>query len=149
MNVLNFDNPEDLKEIFQKMDWDKDGTISLGEFKAFLKTTRNEESVNDDELKLAFSKIDIDGDHYIKWEEFSDAMIKIQIDYNNDGYITPKEAIKAFKKLRERFAIHEWQIQEWIEKTDYDSDGKITLEEFKLSLAGKTLVDEFDSDLEI
>uniref|UniRef100_A0A0K2UCS1 Calmodulinlike 5 [Canis lupus familiaris] n=2 Tax=Lepeophtheirus salmonis TaxID=72036 RepID=A0A0K2UCS1_LEPSM len=148
------------------MDWDKDGTISLGEFKAFLKTTRNEESVNDDELKLAFSKIDIDGDHYIKWEEFSDAMIKIrsqksmfsekeitsifqEIDYNNDGYITPKEAIKAFKKLRERFAIHEWQIQEWIEKTDYDSDGKITLEEFKLSLAGKTLVDEFDSDLEI
>ena len=34
------------------------------------------------------------------------------------------------------------QIDEWIEKTDYDSDGRITIEEFKLGMAGSALIDE-------
>ena len=33
-------------------------------------------------------------------------------------------------------------IQKWLEKADFDSDGKISLEEFKMGIAGNTLVDE-------
>jgi Ca2+-binding EF-hand superfamily protein len=31
------------------------------------------------------------------------------------------------------------KIDEWIAATDFDSDGKITLEEFKLGMAGNSL----------
>jgi Ca2+-binding EF-hand superfamily protein len=34
------------------------------------------------------------------------------------------------------------KIDQWIEETDFDSDGKITLEEFKLGMAGNTLASE-------
>jgi len=34
------------------------------------------------------------------------------------------------------------KIDDWIAATDFDSDGKITLEEFKLGMAGNTLVDD-------
>ncbi len=34
------------------------------------------------------------------------------------------------------------KIDEWIQATDFDSDGKITLEEFKLGMAGNSLVDD-------
>lgn len=35
------------------------------------------------------------------------------------------------------------QVDEWIKATDYDSDGKITLEEFKLGVAGTALIEDF------
>ena len=33
-------------------------------------------------------------------------------------------------------------IQVWLEKADFDSDGRISLEEFKMGIAGNTLVGE-------
>ena len=38
--------------------------------------------------------------------------------------------------------IYQSQIDEWIAKTDWDGDGKITLEEFKLGMAGSALIDD-------
>ena len=35
-------------------------------------------------------------------------------------------------------------IDRWLESADFDSDGRISMEEFKLSIAGNTLVDELD-----
>ncbi len=34
-------------------------------------------------------------------------------------------------------------IDKWLETADFDSDGRISMEEFKLSIAGNSLVDEF------
>lgn len=34
----------------------------------------------------------------------------------------------------------------WLEGADFDSDGRISIEEFKLSIAGNTLVDELADD---
>ena len=36
--------------------------------------------------------------------------------------------------IRDRFGFDE--IEEWIDKVDYDNDGVLTYEEFKFSLAG-------------
>ena len=33
-------------------------------------------------------------------------------------------------------------IEEWLEKADYDSDGRISLEEFKMGIAGNKLIGE-------
>ena len=38
-------------------------------------------------------------------------------------------------------------IESWLEKADYDSDGRISLEEFKMGIAGNKLVGEFDIDV--
>ena len=35
-------------------------------------------------------------------------------------------------------------IDKWLEVADFDSDGRISIEEFKLSIAGNSLVDELD-----
>ena len=40
------------------------------------------------------------------------------------------------------FAFFQSQVDEWIKATDYDSDGKITLEESKLGVAGTALIED-------
>ena len=46
----------------------------------------------------------------------------------------PQEARKAAKLIKDRFGFDE--IEEWIEKVDYDNDGILTYEEFKYSVRG-------------
>ena len=45
-----------------------------------------------------------------------------------------QEARKAAKLIKDRFGFDE--IEEWIEKVDYDNDGILTYEEFKYSFRG-------------
>ena len=52
-----------------------------------------------------------------------------------------KKLIYYFLKLT-FFAFFQSQVDEWIKATDYDSDGKITLEEFKLGVAGTALIED-------
>jgi len=154
--------PEELREIFEKMDWDKNGTISCIEFKSYLVKLKKGEDIDHSECVEAFNAIDVDGSKQINWNEFFESMMKIsesantpamnddeltrvfnEIDDDGNGYITPREAKKAFKKLAEKFNINRNQVDEWIKATDYDSDGKITLEEFKLGVAGTALIEDF------
>jgi len=154
--------PEELREIFEKMDWDKNGTISCIEFKSYLAKLKKGEELDHAECVEAFNAIDVDGSKQINWNEFFESMMKIsesantpamnddeltrvfnEIDDDGNGYITPREAKKAFKKLAEKFNINRNQVDEWIKATDYDSDGKITLEEFKLGVAGTALIEDF------
>ena len=60
----------------------------------------NTPAMNDDELTRVFNEIDDDG----------------------NGYITPREAKKAFKKLAEKFNINDLKVGiEWVlENADYD-----------------------------
>ena len=52
------------------MDWDKNGSVSKIEFKAYLTKLRNGEELTQEELDCAFSRIDKDGSKNIQWEEF-------------------------------------------------------------------------------
>ena len=45
-----------------------------------------------------------------------------------------QEARKAAKLIKDRFGVEE--IEDWIEKVDYDNDGILTYEEFKYSFRG-------------
>ena len=42
--------------------------------------------------------------------------------------------------IRDRFGFDE--IEDWIEKVDYDNDGVLTYEEFKYSLAGNVTMND-------
>ena len=43
---------------------------------------------------------------------------------------------------RQRHSPLQDTIEEWLEKADYDSDGRISLEEFKMGIAGNKLIGE-------
>jgi Ca2+-binding EF-hand superfamily protein len=58
------------QEIFEKMDWDKNGTVSPIEFKSYLANLKKGEELNSEEVYSAFEKIDTDGSRQIQWEEF-------------------------------------------------------------------------------
>jgi Ca2+-binding EF-hand superfamily protein len=59
-----------LQEIFEKMDWDKNGLVSPIEFKSYLANLKKGEELNTEEVYSAFQKIDRDGSKQIQWEEF-------------------------------------------------------------------------------
>ena len=59
-----------LQEIFEEMDWDKNGYITPIEFKSYLAGLRKGEEIDNDEVYEAFEKIDKDGSKHIEWEEF-------------------------------------------------------------------------------
>ena len=54
--------------------------------------------------------------------------------------VTCQEARRAAKLIRDRFGFDE--IEDWIEKVDYDNDGVVTYEEFKYSLAGNVTMND-------
>ena len=57
--------------IFEKMDWDKNGTISCVEFKSYLQKMNGGDSYLDHrEVVKAFNQIDQDGSKQVEWPEF-------------------------------------------------------------------------------
>jgi len=148
---------EELKAIFNKMDWDNNGEISRIEFKSYLAKLEKGENLDADAVYRAFDKMDIDSSKSLDWVEFMNGMRSLtetqsavteddierifnEIDSDGNGFLTPREAKKAHKKLSERFQIDRYQIDEWVKECDFDQDGKISLEEFKLATLGADLV---------
>jgi len=148
---------EELKKIFEQMDWDKNGEISKIEFKSYLAKLEKGENLDAEAVYKAFEEMDIDCSKSLDWSEFVTGMQNMsaakitmtendiekifnEIDDDGNGYITHREAKKAFKKISGRFGLQDKsQIEEWIKECDFDQDGRISLEEFKLGIAGTDL----------
>jgi len=75
-----------------------------------------------------------------KW--FSEEKIKKSGVPISDFFLRPNLWVIIVQNNLEVRIVLQSQIDEWIEKTDYDSDGRITIEEFKLGMAGSALIDE-------
>ena len=58
------------QEIFEKMDWDKNGVVSAIEFKSYLASLKKGEEMTPEEAFNAFKEIDANGSKNIEWEEF-------------------------------------------------------------------------------
>jgi len=146
---------KELKEIFQAIDKDNSSTLTLCEVILFLKSITDD--LSEKNIERIFNGIDSSGDRQIDFREFKDMMKKItesgwkksdgenikeediralfdMIDTDRSGSLSKREAKKAAKLIRDRFGFDE--IEDWIEKVDYDNDGILTYEEFKFSLAG-------------
>jgi len=69
-----------------------------------------------------------------------------EVDADSDGYISHKEAKRAYRKLCKALnrECSKEVIERWLEEADFDHDGRISIEEFKLSIAGNKLVDELE-----
>jgi len=148
---------EELRAIFEQMDWDKNGEISKIEFKSYLAKLEKGENLNAEAVYKAFEEMDLDCSKSLDWTEFVNGMRNMcapkptisendierifnEIDDDGNGYITLREAKKAFKQISKRFGLEDKsQIEEWIKECDFDQDGRISLEEFKLGIAGTDL----------
>lgn len=125
-----------LKQLFNEIDKDKSGTITIDEFRAAIK--RKGSLMSEQELVDLMEHADVNGDGTIDYEEFLAATIhagKLQreeqlkaafehFDLNGDGHISREELLTALKDL----GIND--AQEIVDQVDADGDGSIDYNEF-------------------
>ncbi|TKY59096.1 Calmodulin protein 1 [Spatholobus suberectus] len=97
-------NVDEMKQVFDKFDSNKDGKISKQEYKATMKALGMGDSVH--EVPNIFKVVDLDGDGFINFKEFMEAQ-------NKGGGVRTMDIQSAFRAF------------------DTNSDGKISAEEVK------------------
>lgn len=141
---------EEVKWVFEKYDTNKDGKISLEEYKAAAKAL--DKGIGNTEAVKAFKAMDSDGDGFIDFKEFMEMFngegsktkedeIKsaFQVfDLNGDGKISAEELSKVLKRLGESCSLS--ACKKMVKGVDGDGDGFIDLNEFtRMMMSGKKL----------
>ncbi|KAJ1419123.1 EF-Hand 1, calcium-binding site [Sesbania bispinosa] len=147
---LNFQpKTEEMKWVFEKFDTNKDGKISLEEYKAAARSLNR--GIGDTEAIKAFKAMDSDGDGFIDFKEFmemfkgegniKEAEIKsaFQVfDLDGDGKISAEELSQILKRLGEICSLS--ACRKMVKAVDGNGDGFIDLNEFmKMMMSGKKL----------
>ncbi|XP_008051565.1 calcineurin subunit B type 2 [Carlito syrichta] len=140
----HFDNDEikRLSKRFKKLNVDRSGSLSVGEFMNLPGLRRNPL------VRRVIDIFDTDGDGEVDFKEFirgasqfsvkGDKEEKLRFAFNiydmdKDGYISNGELFQVLKMMVGD-SIKDWQLQQLVDKTiiilDRDGDGKISFEEF-------------------
>ena len=131
-----------LRDVFEKFDLQRNGTVCLDEFKEVLKNA----SYADDDIERIFRSIDLDGSGLIHYTEFLAATIEARgviveerlaeafdrIDSDDSGFIS-KENLKEF--MQNGFlgrSLSDDYVAEIIDECDLTRDGMISYDEFLL-----------------
>lgn len=137
------------KAIFEALDVNHDGTITLAEMEKVL-NSRGIECKTEDLMKLV-DNADKDNNSSISWNEYLALVIKIKqqteqrikdkldkeawlafelADQNKDGVIDYEEFVVLFQKLKD-VEQDPTKLRELFDAADADKDGSINFEEFK------------------
>merc|ERR1711976_20142 len=129
------------KEAFSLFDSNNDGIITAKEVMAVMRSLGHKFS--DEEMSNMISEFDNSGTGSIDWTEFLLMMQKRKIkvdneievreafkafDFNNSGYLSPKELKTIMAMLGEE--LNDLEIQYMVEEADLDRDGLINYEDF-------------------
>ncbi|KAG5062998.1 hypothetical protein JHK85_004181 [Glycine max] len=138
-NVFPQPKADEMKQVFDKFDSNKDGKISQQEYKATMKALGMGDSVH--EVPNIFRVVDLNGDGFINFKEFMEAqskgggvrMMDIQsafrtFDKNGDGRISAEEVKEMLGKLGERCSIED--SRRMVRAVDTDGDGMVDMDEF-------------------
>jgi len=137
-----------LMKYFEKFDVNKDKRISLREFEDGFHTYLPQ--LQGREVRQMFENLDIDGDHYIQFDEFW-ILVSYQwlinvyerltvvfktLDYNGDGYIDRDDIQKLKLAIEKDPLIRRLGIDPYIiiESADLDNDGRVSFEEFLFAM---------------
>lgn len=131
---------EELKQVFNKFDSNKDGKISPDEYKAVLKAIGKGNLLNKEVQKI-FEVADLDKDGFISFDEFVEVQKKgggvktadlhrafQAFDKDNDGKITVEEVYELMKRLGERCDMQD--CKKMVRAVDTNGDGVIDSDEF-------------------
>lgn len=140
---------EELKQVFDKFDSNKDGKISPEEYKAILKAI-GKENLLMKEVQKIFQVADLDGDGFIDFNEFVEVQKKdggvktvdlhraFQVfDKDNDGKITVEEVYDLLQRLGERCSRQD--CQKMVRAVDANGDGVIDSDEF-ITMMTRTMI---------
>ncbi|GMH40545.1 hypothetical protein BSKO_08449 [Bryopsis sp. KO-2023] len=133
-----------LRTMFESMDTDKSGTVTVEELRQGMK--RMGTKIPDKELQAIMEATDVDGSGSIDYQEFLAATIHMSkmekeehlmkafahFDADDSGYITKDELEVALKDFGEV-----GNIEEILSEVDKDNDGRIDYEEFCAMMKGK------------
>mmetsp|Transcript_130849 Transcript_130849/g.279952 ORF Transcript_130849/g.279952 Transcript_130849/m.279952 type:complete len:555 (+) Transcript_130849:79-1743(+) len=142
-----------VREAFIDMDTNKQGTISLGDFKRVMRDTLK---VPDEEIEQAFAVLDSNHDEEIAYSDFLAAMVSSRIglheqlidaafkkfDVDSSGYITPKNLRMV---LGETFEGE--QVERLISEADLLKDNRLSYPVFAAFLRGTPVEAEKRSEM--
>ncbi|KAG0477430.1 hypothetical protein HPP92_014271 [Vanilla planifolia] len=145
---LSVEEVADIKEMFDKMDINKNGRITLEELKFGLHKLGHQ--IPDADVRILMDAADVDGDGTLEYGEFVAVSIHLKklgneehlhkafsfFDRNKSGYIEIEELSYALKD--DLGANHEEVINAIIADVDTDKDGKISYEEFATMMKAGT-----------
>ncbi|KAL3153909.1 hypothetical protein ABBQ32_013473 [Trebouxia sp. C0010 RCD-2024] len=128
-----------LRQLFQSIDTDHSGTITVDELKVAMKNMGNK--LREDELRELLATADVDGNGTIDYEEFVAATVNLNklereehcmqafqhFDADHSGFITPDEVEKALKTLGGASSA---DAAEMVKQYDLNDDGQIDYNEF-------------------
>ncbi|CAL9074154.1 unnamed protein product [Musa acuminata var. zebrina] len=145
---LSVEEVADIKDMFEKIDVNSKGQITLEELKHGLH--KLEYPISDADLKILMDAADADGNGSLNYREFVAVSIHIRkigndehlhkafryFDRNNTGYIEIEELSDCLAD--ELGPNHEEVINAIIRDVDTDKDGKISYEEFAMMMKAGT-----------
>ncbi|KAF7059888.1 hypothetical protein CFC21_066732 [Triticum aestivum] len=139
--------PEDIEnytKMFQMMDKDKDGTLTLEELKEGLRI--NGHAVPETEIQMLLEAGDIDGNGTLDTDEFVTVLLHIKkmsneqylpeafkyFDKDGNGYIEMEELMEALGD--DELGPDEQVVKDIIRDVDTDEDGRISYQEFEVMM---------------
>lgn len=140
LNQIFEPSTDEMKKVFDKFDFNRDGKISQQEYKATLKSLAMGGNMAR-EVSDIFGVVDMDGDGFISFKEFMEALkmgggikrVDIEsafkvFDKNGDGKITAEEVQDVLKRLGERCSLAD--CIRMVRAVDTDGDGMVDMDEF-------------------
>ncbi|CAD8121582.1 unnamed protein product [Paramecium sonneborni] len=127
--IMNQNNEEIGKKLFQKFDYSKDGLISAQEFE-YLFSEYDFAPLNTIAVQIIYELQAI-----IKMYSISLKQLFEQLDQDKNGFLDQKEFEFLIKKIAPK--LSQENIQEIFENFDQDKDGKISLKELQFVLQSK------------
>ena len=126
---VGYNDINSLKAVFEEMDTNKDGTLTINEIKEGINKVANLQNMSEEEKNDIIQNLDTDKSQRIEYNEFIAACMEQKV------YLRDEHLMDAFMML------------------DYDGSGKISKSELKTALNGEVdnetfdaLIAEFDLD---
>ncbi|KAK3225698.1 hypothetical protein Dsin_005560 [Dipteronia sinensis] len=148
-----------LQEIFARFDMDSDGSLTILELAALLRSLGLKPS--GDQIHILLANMDFNGNGSVEFDELVKAMLPdinettlinqeqlIEVfrafDRDGNGFITAAELAGSMAKMGQPLTYRE--LTEMIKEADTDGDGVISFDEFAAAMA-KTTSDLFGLEL--
>uniref|UniRef100_A0A5B7C0J6 Putative calmodulin-like protein 1 n=1 Tax=Davidia involucrata TaxID=16924 RepID=A0A5B7C0J6_DAVIN len=132
-------NQNEIKQVFDKIDSNKDGKISPEDYEAILRALGEQRATR--EVVKIFELADLDRDGFINFEEFLEVhkrgggvkRMDIQsafraIDLDGNGKISAEEVFELLRRLGEKCSLQD--CQRMVRAVDTKGDGVIDMVEF-------------------